>query len=126
MEQELTQIAYQIDADYMGTFCGKSHNQLVGPQTKEDAELKSAVLHILENIDAQFELIANGDINLVDEATQIGIKVEEPDHDDKDKHRDINSPAQKCLDEANHKNNDSDSFKLSDLSSRLQGSTAHY
>ncbi|KAI4946501.1 hypothetical protein J4E91_007189 [Alternaria rosae] len=63
MEAKADEIFVQMNRDYTQVLGGAAGNQPLNLQSKDERELRSEVREVLEDIDAQFEPIARGDIS---------------------------------------------------------------
>ncbi|KAF2128828.1 hypothetical protein P153DRAFT_423306 [Dothidotthia symphoricarpi CBS 119687] len=82
MEARADEIFMQMHGDYMQVLGGVQRSEGTG-MTKDERELRSAVMALLRNVDAQFEPIAKGEIEMQD-ATNVDAEtqVEEPTTED--------------------------------------------
>ncbi|CAO2648594.1 Nn.00g078610.m01.CDS01 [Neocucurbitaria sp. VM-36] len=68
METRADEIFVQMNRDYMQVLGGMHHSQPAMLQTKEERMMRSNIKDILRGVDAQFEPIANGELDVADGA----------------------------------------------------------
>jgi hypothetical protein len=62
MEAKADEIFVQMNSDYMRVLGVVTADQPIRVQSREEAEMKTEIRNVLKTVNAQFESIANGDI----------------------------------------------------------------
>jgi hypothetical protein len=81
MEARSDEICVQMNRDYMRVLGGVAADQPIRVQSRVEAEMKSEIRDVLTSVDAQFEPIANGELESHDAAKE-DIRAQDEEHID--------------------------------------------